>query len=59
MRNMSILRFLQDAEKLAGKRVNIRVRERFVTADGVDIDLYVFHVLGEGRLHTCGRDGFF
>jgi quercetin dioxygenase-like cupin family protein len=56
---MSIIHFLQDAEKLAGKRVNVRVRERFATADGFDIDLYVFHDPGAGRLHTCGRDEFF
>jgi quercetin dioxygenase-like cupin family protein len=56
---MSIIHFLEKAQKLADKHATVRLRERFVTADGFDIDLYVFQTPGEGRLHTCDRDEFF
>jgi len=56
---MAVINFFEEAKKLADKRANVRLRDRFVTADGFHIDLYVFHGPGEGRLHTCGRDEFF
>jgi quercetin dioxygenase-like cupin family protein len=56
---MSIINFLDEAKKLADKRANVRLRDRFVNADGFHIDMYVFHLPGEGRFHTCGRDEFF
>ncbi len=56
---MEIINFREAAQKLADKRASVRLRDRFVTADGFDVDLYVFHMPGEGRLHTCGRDEFF
>jgi quercetin dioxygenase-like cupin family protein len=56
---MSIVHFLEEAQKLVNQRAPVRVQDRFVTADGFDIDLYVFHKPGEGRSHTCDRDEFF
>lgn len=56
---MSIINFLEEAQRLADKHATVRLRDRFVKADGFDIDLYVFHTPGEGRLHTCDRDEFF
>jgi quercetin dioxygenase-like cupin family protein len=56
---MSIVNILEEAQKLADKHANVRLRDRFVTADEFDIDLYVFHTPGEGRVHTCDRDEFF
>jgi quercetin dioxygenase-like cupin family protein len=56
---MTIIHFLAEAQQLADQHAPVRLRNRFVTADGFDIDLYVFHSSGEGRLHTCDRDEFF
>lgn len=56
---MSIIHFLEEAQKLADQHAPVRLRDRYVPADGFDIDLYVFHKPGEGRLHTCARDEFF
>ena len=56
---MSMVNFLKEAQTLADKHANVRLRDRFVTADGFDMNLYVFHTSGEGRLHTCDRDEFF
>ena len=56
---MSVIHFLEEAQQLADQHAVIRLRDRFVIADGFDIDLYVFHTPSEGRLHTCDRDEFF
>ncbi len=56
---MSIIHFLEEAQQLADQHAPVRLHDRYVTADGFDVDLYVFHTPGEGRLHTCDRDEFF
>ena len=56
---MSHINVFGEAMRLAEQRANVRLKSRLVDADHFEIDLWVFHVPGEGRLHTCGRDEFF
>ena len=56
---MSQINFFEEAMKLAEQRSSTRIKRRLINADQFEIDLWVFHVPGEGRLHTCERDEFF
>ena len=56
---MSPMNVVKEAQVLADQRASARVKRRLIDADHFDIDLWVFHAPGEGRLHTCGRDEFF
>lgn len=59
---MSVIHFLEEAQKLADQHATIRLRDRFVTADGFDIDLARSarcYTPSEGRFHTSDHDEFF
>ena len=56
---MSQINVFEEAMKIAEQRSSARVKRRLVDADQFEIDLWVFHAPGEGRVHTCGRDEFF
>jgi quercetin dioxygenase-like cupin family protein len=56
---MSNISVFEEAKTLAEKHAHTRLKSRLVDADTFEIDLWVFHVPGEGELHTCERDEFF
>ena len=56
---MSSIKVVEAARTLAEHRTDVRLTRRLVDADQFEIDLWVFHGPGEGRVHTCGRDEFF
>ena len=56
---MSHINVFAEAQILADQRSSVRVKRRLIDADHFEIDLWVFHAPGEGRVHTCGRDEFF